>query len=210
MKLMHSPASPFVRKVRVCAIELGLADKIALEYVKTGPTSKNATYAETVTPLRKIPALVLDDGKTALFDSTVICEYLDALAGGGRIIPSAGPDRWRVLTQHAAAQGMCEALLLARYEATLRPEPMQWSSWVDDQLDRFWTGLGWFEARAASALSSKTLDLSTVTLGCCLGYLDFRFPSANWTTRAPRITAWYKEIVTRKSFANTMPVNPPA
>jgi glutathione S-transferase len=210
MKLMYSPASPFVRKVRACAIELGLDDKITLEYTKTGPTNKNAVYADTVNPLRKIPSLVLEDGKTALFDSVVICEYLDALAGGNRIIPKAGDDRWRVLTQHAVAQGMCEALLLARYETTLRTEAKQWPSWVDDQLDRFWTGLDWFEGRAASALSSRMVDLSQVTLACCVGYLEFRFPEAKWAPRAPQIAAWYKQMLTRPSLAKTMPQNPPS
>ena len=211
MKLMYAPQSPFARKVRAAAIELGLADRIELEYAQVVPGQKNTAYSDAVNPLRKVPALILDDGRTVLVDSAVICDYLDALAGGGLLIPTAGPERWRVLTQHAVAQGMCEAVILVRYETWLRPETKRWSDWVDDQWDKVWSGLAWFESRAATALAtpSTLLDVSHLALASCLGYVDFRYPETNWPARYPRVAAWYRETVSRPSLADTRPVNPP-
>jgi glutathione S-transferase len=125
MKLMYTPQSPFARKVRVAADELGLDGDIELIVQAVAPTKENPDYAAKVNPLRKIPALVLDDGRV-IYDSTVICEYFDDLAGGGQIIPAPGPDRWDVLTTHALAQGMMEAAVLARglSLARLRRRPM--------------------------------------------------------------------------------------
>ncbi len=204
MKLMHSVTSPFVRRVRAAAIELGLADRIELEPVQVVPGRKNEAYAKQVNPLRKIPALVLDDG-SVLVDSTVICLYLDDLAGGGKLIPAAAPDRWRVLSQQAIAQGMSEAMVLIRYENALRPEALRWSDWVADQQDRFWNGLDWFERRADQALSSSQIDVSQLALACILGYVDFRFPELNWSARAPRVNAWYQVIMKRPSLLQTDP-----
>jgi glutathione S-transferase len=207
MRLMYSPTSPFVRRVRAVAIELGLADRFELEAVQVAPGRENEAYAEHVNPLRKIPALVLDDGETVLVDSTVICQFLDDLAGGGQLIPSVGPERWRVLSQQAIAQGMSEALVLVRYETWLRPEPLRWSDWIKDQQDRFWSGLVWFERRAEQALplSASRPDVSQLALACCLGYVDFRFPDLNWSAHAPRVSAWYQAIVKRPSLAQTDP-----
>src|SRR5579883_607108 len=121
MKLMYAPASPFVRKVRAAAAELGLDREIELVMTEVVPGKPNLAYGAGYNPLRKIPALALEDG-TVIFDSTVICEYLDARAGGGKLIPASGAERWRVLTRHALAQGMCDAAVLLRYETWLRPE----------------------------------------------------------------------------------------
>jgi glutathione S-transferase len=211
MKLMYAPQSPFVRKVRAAAIELGLADRIELEYAEVVPGRENSTFAGTVNPLRKVPALILDDGETVLVDSTVICEFLDALAGGGRLIPRSGPDRWRVLSQHAVAQGMCEAVILVRYETWLRPEPMRWPDWLDDQWDKVWSGLAWFERYAERLLpiGPGKVDLSHLALAACLGYVEFRFVGTNWPTRFPRVAGWYQDVVSRPSLAQTMPQNPP-
>ena len=108
MKLHYAPQSPFARKVRAAAIELGLSGSIDLEYTEVVPGRPNRAYGQSHNPLRKIPALVIDDG-TTIYDSTVICEYLDDLAGGGIIIPQDRSRRWRVLTSHALAQGLCES-----------------------------------------------------------------------------------------------------
>jgi glutathione S-transferase len=211
MKLLYAPQSPFARKARAAAIELGLADRIELEYAEVVPGQPNRAFAESVNPLRKVPALILDDGRTVLVDSTVICEFLDALAGGGRLIPGAGPDRWRVLSQHAVAQGMCEAIILVRYETWLRPEPMRWSIWLDDQWDKIWSGLGWFERAAELTVprGAHTLDISHLALAGCLGYVDFRFPDTHWGDRFPRVAAWYEEAALRPSLAQTKPQAPP-
>jgi glutathione S-transferase len=206
VRLMYSPTSPFVRRVRAVALELGLADRVTLEPVQVVPGRENRSYAESVNPLRKIPALVLDDGQT-LVDSAVICQFLDDLAGGGKLIPAKGPERWQVLSQQAIAQGMAEALVLVRYELALRPEPLRWPDWISDQQDRFWSGLAWFEARAHRALSSTAsgVDVSQLALACCLGYVDFRFAGLDWAVRAPRVSAWYQAIAMRPSLSMTDP-----
>ncbi|WP_137391197.1 glutathione S-transferase family protein [Rhodoligotrophos defluvii] len=211
MKLIYAPQSPFARKVRAAAIELGLADRFELEFVQLTPGQKNRDYASSVNPLRKLPALVLDDGQT-IVDSTVICEYLDALAGGGKLVPVSGPERWRILTQHAVAQGMMDAMILVRYETWLRPEPHRWAEWIDDQWDKALSGLAWFESRAEIALrqGGGRIDLSQLALACGLGYLDFRFPETGWRERFPKLAAWYGVVLNRPSLAQTKPETPPA
>ena len=119
MKLYHSTTSPYVRKVMVVAIELGLADRIELVPAKVSPVVRTAPVIAD-NPLGKLPTLVADDGMV-IFDSRVIVEHLDALAGGGRLIPASGAARWRALTDQALADGILDAALLERYEVSLRP-----------------------------------------------------------------------------------------
>ncbi len=206
MKLFYSPASPFARKVRATAIELGLADRLELEITDVAPGRPNRPFADTYNPLRKIPALLTDEG-TALFDSTVICEYLDSLAGGGRLIPREPPHRWRVLTHHALAQGMCEAAILLRYETFLRPEERRWPVWIEDQWDRVESGLRWFSQNAAEL--SDPVNVAHIALGCLLGYVDFRMPERGWRTRFPILRDWFERLERRPSFQQTRPANPP-
>ena len=205
MRLMYAPASPFARKVRAAAIELGLGDEIELVLTKVAPGSPNESYAQDYNPLRKVPALELEDS-TVLHDSTVICEYLDARAGGGGIIPAIGEDRWRVLTRHALAQGMCEALVSLRYETWLRPEEFRWPTWVEDQWGKIWNGLDWFEANAETL--EGPVNLAHIALGCLLGYLDFRFAEEDWRARCPRLDGWFAGISRRDSFTATDPALP--
>jgi glutathione S-transferase len=207
MKLMYSPTSPFVRRVRAAAIELDLAGQLQLEPIQVAPGRSNEAYAQQVNPLRKIPALVLDDGVTVLIDSAVICQFLDDLAGGGQLIPAAAPQKCRILSQQAIAHGMAEAMVLVRYETALRPGPLQWPDWIADQQDRFWSGLAWFEQRTVQTLSASgpRPDLSQLALACTLGYVDFRFPELNWPARAPHVSSWYQKIVARPSLATTDP-----
>jgi len=202
MKLYHAPTSPFVRKVRVAAAELGLADRLTLEPTHVSPLERNRAYGDTINPLRKIPALVTDDG-AVIHDSGVICDYLDALAGGGRLIPTAGPERWQVLTAHALADGMCGAAVSIRYETVVRPEAARWANWADDQWDRIRTGLAWFESHPEA--SAGPLDLGSITLGCLLGYLDFRFADTPWRDSCPALAAWFADTGARPSFAETKP-----
>ena len=206
MKLMYAPASPFARKVRAASIELGLDRDIELVFTKVFPGGENAAYAAAYNPLRKIPALAVDES-TVIHDSTVICEYLDARAGGGRIIPGDGADRWRVLTRHALAQGMCESAILIRYETWLRPEEMRWPMWIDDQWDKVLTGLDWFETRPE--VLSGPVDLAHLGLGCLLGYLDFRFSNVDWRGRCPELDRWFAALSQRDSFAGTEHEPPP-
>lgn len=202
MKLMYAPQSPYSRKVRASAIELGLADDILLQYARVIPGTPNEEYSQEINPLRKIPALVLDDGRV-LFDSTVICEYLDDLAGGGRLLPLAGRNRWAVLTEHSAAQSICDALILIRYETGLRPNERLWSVWVDDQWAKVWSGIEWFEGRAG-ALDGE-VNLAHLTLGSALGYMEFRYPESHWHDRFPAVGGWFRRIGQRPSFRLTLP-----
>ena len=120
MKLTFSPASPFARKVRIAAIETGLIDKIEFVPPTVAPGQPNDEYSK-ITPLKKLPVLILDNGDVIL-DSYVIVEYLDELAGGGKLIPASGPTRWKVKSDHSLLQGMLDSMLLCRYEKMVRPQ----------------------------------------------------------------------------------------
>lgn len=202
MKLAYSPISPFARKVRIAAIELGLADRITLEPMHLLPNERHDDYQQRVNPLGKIPVLTLDDGRV-LYDSLVICEYLDVIAGGGRLLPAHGNARFDALTQHALANGMADALVLLRYENVLRPEALRWQDWCDGQLRKVHAGLAWFEQHADTL--NHGIDLPQIALGCLLGYADFRFPQLGWQQAHPRLAAWYARIATRASFVDTAP-----
>jgi len=205
MKLTFSPASPFARKVRICAIELGLMDKIELIPTSVAPGTANEKYAHEVSPLRKLPVLILDDG-SIIADSVVICEYLDDLAGGGKMLPASGPERWTVKTRHSLLQGMLDAMLLCRYERLLRPEDKRWGVWLDDQWDRAWQGFAYFEARPDAL--ARPLDIVQITLACTLGYADFRFPDCGWRKAFPRLAAFNETMLARPSIRESVP--PPA
>jgi glutathione S-transferase len=200
MKLHYSAASPFVRKVLVCAHELGIADQVELVPTKVVPSEPNRDYAH-VTPLMKVPSLVLDNG-LALFDSVVICEYLDERAGGGKLFPTRGEARWRALRLHAAANGLLDAAVLNRYETFLRPEPMRWTAWSEGQLLKVDQALDFLEQNAAEL---SRMDIGTITTGCALGYLDFRYGSRPWRERHPRLAAWWEQASKRPSFEKTVP-----
>lgn len=203
MRLLASPASPFARKVQIAAIELGLAERLAIETVRLLPTDACADYQRDANPLGKVPSLVLDGGRV-LYDSLVICEYLDTIAGGNRLLPAHGNARFDMLTRHALANGMTDAIVLVRYEDALRPEEKRWAQWRDGQLRKVQAGLDWFEAHAATLHGS--LDLAQIALGCFLGYADFRYPDIGWRNERPQLTAWYDlGILQRASFRETSP-----
>ena len=201
MKLMYAPASPFARKVRAASIELGLDGDIELVFTEVRPGAPNTAYGEAYNPLRKIPALALDDD-SVIFDSTVICEYLDARAGN-KLIPADGQGRWHVLTLHALANGMCECAVLTRYETFLRPAEQQWPTWIDDQWDKISSGLDWFETHGEEL--DVPVNLAQVTLGCLLGYLDFRFADNDWRPGRPMLSEWFAGFSQRPSLASTIP-----
>jgi glutathione S-transferase len=199
MKLRHNPASPFVRKVMVVAHELGLADKIELLDTVVSPVTTNATLASE-NPLMKIPALVTDDGQV-LFDSPVICEYLDSLAGGGKMFPVPGKARWTALRQQALGDGILDALILCRYEIAARPEDKRFAGWTDGQMRKAHQGLAALEAEDLSGPQT----IGTVTAACTLGYLDFRFPNDGWRSRHPKLAAWYKTVEASPAMQATKP-----
>jgi len=200
MKLYYSASSPFVRKCLICAHELKVRDRIELAPAAPHPVNRDRSVVEH-NPLGKIPTLITDDGE-ALYDSKVICEYLNSL-GDGHLLPAAGPRRWHALVDQALADGILDAAVLTRYETVARPESLRWNDWISGQLEKVRSGLADFEQRA-SALAGR-LDIGVITLGCALGYLDFRFASLSWRDEHPGLAGWYLEMAQRESFAATQP-----
>jgi glutathione S-transferase len=205
MKLIFSQSSPFVRKVRIAAIELGLINKIELAPVTVAPGQPNDQYMHDVNPLKKIPALILDNGDV-IIDSYVIVEYLDELAGGGKLIPASGPARWKVKSDHSLLQGMLDSMLLCRYEKAVRPQGLQWQAWSDDHWNRTWQGMARFDKQAE--VLSRPLDIVQIGLVCVLGYADFRFADCGWRKAYPNLDAFHEKMLTRPSVKISLP--PPA
>jgi glutathione S-transferase len=199
MKVYFSPASPFVRKVMVCAAELGLA----IERLPSGahPVNRDRTIVAD-NPLGQVPTFLADDG-TVLYDSRVICEYLDGLAGGGRLFPASGPARWRALVEQGLGDGLLDAALLARYEGAVRPAERQWEDWRAGQMDKVRCALDRMQEWAPGL--GDRVDIGTITLGCALGYLDFRFPDQGWRDGRGALAGWFERFGARPSMAGTRP-----
>src|SRR6201985_1603498 len=195
MKLTSSPASPFARKVRIAAIELGLIDKIEFVPATVAPGTPNDEYSK-IHPLKKLPVLILDNGDV-IVDSYVIVEYLDELAGGGRLIPASGAMRWKVKSEHSLLQGMLDAMLLCRYEAMVRPEALRWKAWSDDHWNRAWSGMARFERR--DDVLNGPLTMAQIGLVCVLGYADFRFADCGWRKTYPKLDAFHAKMMERPS-----------
>jgi glutathione S-transferase len=200
MKLYYSAASPFVRKVLVCAHECGLAGDIELVPTKVLPSEPNREYAR-VTPLMKLPALDRGDG-FVLFDSIVICEYLDAQSKGARLFPPQGDARWHALRLHALGDGILEAAVLCRYETVVRPAELRWDTWIQGQLLKVDQSLDFLERNIGDL---EGLTIGTVAVGCALGYLDFRYADRRWRDGRPRLAAWWETTGRRPSFQQTVP-----
>jgi glutathione S-transferase len=200
MKIFYSATSPFVRKCLVCAHELGIFDRLELVPANAHPVNRDRTVV-AVNPLGKVPTLVTDEG-TALYDSRVICEYLNSM-GDGRLLPAQGASRWNVLTEQSLADGMLDAAVLTRYETAVRPDNFRWNDWVTGQLDKVTCGLAAFEPRARGL--SERVDLGSIALGCALGYLDFRYPSLSWRERYPDTAVWFDRFGKRDSMMSTRP-----
>ena len=205
MKLTFSPSSPYARKVRIAAIELGLIGKIEFVAAAVQPGKLNEDYSRDISPLRKLPALILDDGST-IVDSYVIVEYLDELAGGGKLIPTSGPERWKVKSDHSLLQGMLDSMLLCRYESMVRPEPLRWKAWSDDHWNRAWTGMARFENKPD--VLSGPFTIAQIGLVCVLGYADFRFADCGWRKAYPKLDAFHQKMLERPSVKISVP--PPA
>ena len=201
MKLFHNIASPFVRKVRVLAAETGLASRIELVQSVFTPVSPDTDLFAS-NPLGKIPTLMLDDG-TALFDSRVICEYLDTLHGGPKMFPPEGEARWAALTRQALGDGILDAAVGTRYELALREPPRQWPEWIENQRQKYRRSLDALEAEAASL--DGALDIGVITAACALGYLDFRYPDEGWRDTRPGLARWYASFSERDSMRTTAP-----
>ncbi|MCW2269301.1 putative GST-like protein YibF [compost metagenome] len=202
MTLFHSPASPFVRKVMVVLHETGQTNRVAVQSINLSPVAPDADLNLT-NPAGKIPALRLDDGNV-LFDSRVICEYLDLQHVGNPLIPKEGAARWNRLTLAALADAVMDAAVLTRYETFLRPEEKRWDSWVDAQQDKIRRGLANLEQEHIAELAS-VFDIAAIGVACALGYLDLRMPDFGWRKRQPKLAAWYAEVSQRDSMRATDP-----
>lgn len=201
MKLHYSATSPFVRKVMIVAWERGLVDRI--EKLPADFTKPDSPF-RAANPLGKVPALELDDG-TVLFDSPVICEYLDDQGTGPGLIPGPGPARWTALRRQALADGILDAAVLTRYEA-LRPEAERSASWTAKQRGVIERGLAALE-REAEDIGAR-FDIGTVAVVAALGYLDLRFPDLNRRERAPNLSRAIDAFADRASVRDTVPVLP--
>ena len=199
MILRSSPASPFGRKVRMAAIILGVDSRITVEPADT------ANPADTVrrqNPLGKIPALVLDDG-TVLFDSRVVVEYLDHLAGGGRIIPAEPTARFAALRQQALADGIMDASILQVYESRWRDPAKHEPKWVEHQAGKVARALAALEA--APPPRDATPNIGQIAIACALAYQDFRF-HGTWRMTHPRLVGFLEEFAAAvPAFSATAP-----
>jgi len=205
MKLRFAPTSPFVRKVMVTALETGLAGRIEKIPSSVMPTKPNDEIARE-NPLVKVPALTTDDGMV-LYDSPVICEYLDSLHSGPKLFPAPGPQRWVALRQQALADGVLEAGILARYES-LRPKELQWPDWTEGQMRKVRGAVAALEVEVGQGLLRGPLTIGQIAIGCALGYLDFRYASLEWRNTAPGLGRWYADFAERPSMRQTVPQDP--
>ena len=198
MKLYYSATSPYVRKVNVFTIEAGLDDKI--ENITTNPWVTDASLLAD-NPLSKVPTLILDDGNV-LYDSPVICEYLDSLNTGQKLIPVAGMERWMALRLQALGDGILDAAVM-RFLERKRPEVQQSSDWDATQLSAIQRALVYLESNIDDW--NKDLTVGQITVGCALGYLDFRFASDSWRDNQPLLAKWYSSFAERTSMQITQP-----
>jgi glutathione S-transferase len=200
MKLYHSPTSPFVRKVMVLLHEAGATDRVGL-VPAMGTPLEPGTLPVDRNPLGKVPALERDDGPT-LYDSRVICRYLDDLLKAG--LYPAPPRLWDTLVLEATADGMTDAAVLMRYETHVRPEAARSPEWLAAQWAKVDRALDAVEARWMSHLSGP-LDIGQIAMGTALGYLDFRHAERDWQARRPQLQAWWTGFAARDSMAATAP-----
>ena len=199
MKLHWSSRSPYVRKVMICAYETGVAERIERTYSIVSLSKTNPEVMRD-NPLGKIPTLILDDGQV-LYESAVICEYLDSLHAGPRLFPPAGEARWTALRRHALGSGMLDTLLLWRSERA-KPAARQTPEWLAGFALKIRNALEVIEA-GADGLSNSAFDIGHVGIGTALAYIDFRFPEINWRQQHPRSDAWMQKFLARESVQKT-------
>jgi glutathione S-transferase len=203
MKLLGSSTSPYVRKVRVVMSE----KKLAFDYVTEDVWSDTTTIAES-NPLGKVPCLIMEGGE-AMFDSRVIVEYIDTLSPVGKLIPPVGRERAEVKTWEALADGVLDAAILARLEATWtgRSDEQRSQAWIDRQLVKVQATV----RAMRRGLGEKPFcvgiqfSLADIAVGVALGYLDFRFPQIDWRTDHPNLHKLYDKLMLRPSFVDTRP-----
>ena len=203
MKLIGSLSSPYVRKVRVVMAE----KKLDYQFVEEDVWAADTTIMHS-SPLGKVPTLVMEGGE-ALFDSRVIVEYLDTLSPVGKLIPAVGRERAEVKTWEALADGVLDALILARLENTWagRAKAQRCQAWIDRQIAKTQASL----KAMSQGLGEKPfcagiyLSLADIAVGCALGYVEFRFPEIDWRTPYPNLARLYDKLMQRPSFTETIP-----
>jgi glutathione S-transferase len=200
MRLYHSATSPFVRKVTVALKELGLADQVELVPASGNPVDPGSVPLGR-NPIGKVPVLERADGP-ALYDSRVICRYLDELAGG-RLYP-AKPRLWETLTLEATADGILDAAVLMVYENRLRPDGARSPAWVEGQWQKIARALEAVEGRWIAHLAGP-LDMGQIAMGCALGYLDFRHSARDWRAGHPALAAWEARFAERPAMQESKP-----
>ena len=203
MKLIGAVTSPYVRKVRIVMAE----KKLDYQFVPEDVWSADTRIAES-NPLGKVPCLVMEGGE-AVFDSRVIVEYLDTLSPVGKLIPQPGRERAEVKTWEALADGLLDAAILARLEATWpgRTDAQRSQAWIDRQMAKIDAGLQAMSRGLGDKpyCSGIHLSLSDIAVGCALGYLDFRFPQIDWRAGHPNLHKLQDKLMGRQSFIDSRP-----
>jgi glutathione S-transferase len=198
MKLRFSPSSPYVRKVSVTLLECGLQDRV--ENIPTNVWAPETDIAGD-NPLGKVPTLILDDGQV-LYDSPVICEYLDSLHDGDKLFPASGQDRWQALRMQALGDGMTDAGI-ARLLESRRPEEFQYDKWTKRQTAVVFRVMDALEA-GIDALEAG-FGIGGISVACSIGWLDFRMPDLNWRGDRPGLADWFEGASERPSMMQTAP-----
>ena len=202
MKLWYSPASPFVRKCLIVAHECDLTDRIEIMDANANAVNPDMRIVES-NPAGKIPTMLLEDGRV-LFDSRVICAWLDTLHDGKKLMPRSGDKRFEVMTLEALGDAIMDAAVSNRYETALRPPEYQWKAWSDGQMGKVKASLDQLEKQWIRSLG-RNPNMGSIAVAAALGYLDFRYPDLNWRRGRPKLTRWFKRFSERPSFAATEP-----
>jgi glutathione S-transferase len=204
MKLLYQTHSPYARKVLVMAHEVGLADRLQVIHHETSPTVRNEEVFQ-LNPLGKVPVLLCENGPV-LFDSNVICEYLDGLHQRQRVLPSAHGERMLSLRLQALALGLCDAGILVRHETERRPEPYRYAPMRDGQIEKLVSAYDFLESEEPAIdpchAEAEYVDIGQIALATALSWLAFRHLPAFEPGR-PRLSAWYRRFAQRPSMLAT-------
>jgi glutathione S-transferase len=201
LRLVGSLTSPYVRKVRIVMAEKRIEYQFEVEDVWSVDTK-----IQESNPLGKVPCLIMEDGG-AVFDSRVIVEYLDTMTPVAKLLPPSGRERAEVRTWEALGDGLLDAAILARLEKTQRPPEQQSAKWIDRQLGKVNAGLAAISRGLADKpwCNGQSYSLADITVGCTLGYLDFRFAHIDWRSQYPNVARLYEKLAARPSFIETQP-----
>jgi glutathione S-transferase len=203
MKLRYSPTSPYVRKVVVVALETGLDSRI--QRVPTNVWASDTDIGRD-NPLGKVPALTTEGGEV-LYDSPVICEYLDSLHDGAKLVPTAGGARWTALRRQALGDGILDAAVARVIEQRVRKENERSAMWIERQKTVVMRGLDAVEEEVP-ALRASPISIGHIVFAIACGYLDFRLATDNWRAGRPQLAKWYEEFAKRPSMTATVPKDP--